>query len=350
MELSTNTLTEKQSQAWLGMAQTKNVVASTLAKEELAAQTILMVKVNADHQTIDAALAAYRKKVLDVIDYRKQFTNKITTGIIEPLMAFEKRLDPKINEQYKTLEIASLDLRKKEFEKVAAINLINQELADFKMHLQTEFWKYVNAYKTEARKQINSFYATALKAKTKVGVEQALVFLKDIKIDAIAKFTPKYLKKDEMMQVYNAFSKPNMEDVFADMCEEFTDLFENFDAAVLNADAALKAQEEKAMQLAQETNQKLKESIAINTLVGMAETAKIEGPKIKKTLVVEVSENEGWAKAVLGAYLMGFNDCAKYRRGSFSKMSIGQMADQLGKLATENGVCFANLNLVEIVK
>ena len=68
MELTTTQLTEKQSQAWLGMAQTKNVVASTLAKEELAAQTILMVKVNADHQTIDEALAAYRKKVLDIVD------------------------------------------------------------------------------------------------------------------------------------------------------------------------------------------------------------------------------------------------------------------------------------------
>ena len=350
MELTTTQLTEQQSKAWLGMAQTKNVVASTLAKEELAAQTILMLPNAPDHQTIDAALAAYRKKVLDVIDYRKQFTNKITTGIIEPLMAFEKRLDPKINEQYKTLEIASLDLRKKEFEKVAAINLINQELADFKMHLQTEFWKYVNAYKTEARKQINSFYAMALKAKTKVGVEQALVFLKDIQIAPIVKFRNLHLEKSEMLEIYNAFPKPNMEHAFTDMCDEFTELFEHFDAAVLNADAALKAQEEKAMQMANEENQKLKESIAINTLVGMAETATIAGPKIKKTLVVEVSENEGWAKAVLGAYLMGFNDCAKFRRGSFSKMSIGQMADQLGKLATENGVCFANLNLVEIVK
>ena len=79
-------------------------------------------------------------------------------------------------------------------------------------------------------------------------------------------------------------------------------------------------------------------------------TATIAGPKIKKTLVVEVSENEGWAKAVIASYLLYFIDCAKYRRGSFSKMSIGQMADQLGKLATENGVAYQNLNLVEIVK
>ena len=350
MELTTNTLTEQQSQAWLGMAQTKNVVASTLAKEELAAQTILMVKVNADHQTIDEALAAYRKKVLDVIDYRKQFTNKITTGIIEPLMAFEKRLDPKTNEEYKLLEIASLDLRTKAAAAVKTVNQKNQEIADFKIHLHNEFSKYVTAYKTEARKQINSFYATSLKAKTKVGVEQALVFLKDIKVEPIAKFKNTTLEKSEMLEIYNAFPKPNMEDSFIDMCDEFTELFEHFDAAVLNADAALKAQEDKALQMANEENQKLKESIAINTLVGMAETATIAGPKIKKTLVVEVSENEGWAKAVIAAYLMGFNDCAKYRRGSFSKMNLGQMADHLGKLATENGVAYQNLNLVEIIK
>lgn len=305
---------------------------------------------NATHQTIDEALAAYRKKVLDIVDYRKQFTNKITTGIIEPLMAFEKRMDPKTNEEYKLLEIASLDLRKHAAEQVKLANAKNQEISDFKIHLHNEFSKYVDAYRTEARKQINSFYATALKAKTKVGVEDALKFLKDIQIEPIAKFRNSILEKSEMLEIYNAFSKPNMEDAFTDMCDEFTELFEHFDAALLNADAALKAQEAKAMQMANEENQKLKESIAINTLVKMAETATIAGPKIKKTLVVEVSENEGWAKAVLGAYLMNFYDCAKYRRGSFAKMSIGQMADQLGKLATENGVCFANLNLVEIVK
>lgn len=102
--------------------------------------------------------------------------------------------------------------------------------------------------------------------------------------------------------------------------------------------------------MAKETNDRLKESIAINTLVGMAETATIAGPKIKKTLVVEVSENEGWAKTVMMAYLKNFNDCKKYRRGSFSKMSLGQMADQLGKLATETGIIYSALNFVEIVK
>lgn len=350
MELTTTKVSEKQSQAWLAMAETKNLVAATLAKEELAAQQILMAPLGSNHATIDDALAAYRKKVLDVVDYRKQFTNRVTTGIIEPLMAFEKRMDVKSNEQYKALDGISLKLRLKAAAMVAVTNHRNAEIADFKNHLNNEFHRYIAAYRTEARKQINSFYATCLKAKTKVGVEQALQFLKDIKIEPIAKFKSTLLQPTELKEIYESFPKPNMEDYFTEMCDEFTALFENFDQAVLNADAALKAQQASAAQQELFEAAKVQETIAINTLISKAEVATVEGPKIKRTFVVEVSENEHWAKAVLAAYLLNFNDCGKYRRGSFSKMNLGQMADQLGKLATETGNTFTNLNLVEIVK
>ena len=65
MEITTTQLTEQQSKAWLGMAETKNMVASTLAKEELAAQTILMLPNAPDHQTIDDG----KKKIWFNISY-----------------------------------------------------------------------------------------------------------------------------------------------------------------------------------------------------------------------------------------------------------------------------------------
>lgn len=346
-------VTQEQANAWVGLAQQKNQLVFDLSKKELAAQSILLpLAQDATYETIDAALAAYRKAHTDMVEYRKPFTNAVSTGIIEPLMAFEKRVDPKNNQAYLTLVQRSLALRKVEADKAALVNAKNQEIASFKSHVFNEFSRVVTEWRATIRRGFSHQYQIMLKEGTpNPPVKEIKDMMSQIAPPAINRFEAKYLTREEMFEIYEGAQKPDYTQYLKDLYKEVDDLFANYSSDLANAEAAIKHQEDAAKLKELEEASKAKEEQAMSTLITTAETVVIDEPKIKKTVQVTVIESEQWAKAVMAAFIVNLPKLGKYIRvKSWSKLSIGQMATYLGQYATESGVTFTGLELKEVEK
>ena len=348
------TVTQQQAEAWVSLAKAKNEVAFSLQNKELAAQKILLsVEAYGEgYEEIDNALAAYRKAHTEMVIERKQFTGIIDNKIVQPLMEFERRVDPKNNEQYNTLANVSLRLRKAEKEKVDKQNAINQERAQFKIHVENEFLRVASIYESTLRKLISQAYEVWMKAGfEKPDYEGLEKVLRSVKVLPVNKFTPQYLTVEQMTAIYSECEKPNYENRLDGALFIMKKTFENWDNDRANAEAAIAHAREQAALKEMEEKRKAEEEAAFNTLITTAETVKMEEPRIKRNVVVEVVESEQWAKAVMAAFITNLPHLAKYLKvKSWANLKVGQMADYLGKYATESGETFNGLILNEVEK
>ena len=202
-QVTPKSITPAQQSAWLGMAQAKNDLTAQLTNLELQAQTILLkVKESEDYTAIDTALADYRKQHASIVDLRKAFTNKIDAGIIQPLMAIEKRVDSKTNTEYLTQAAKSLQLRKIEAEKVVSANQKNNEKAQFIAHLQNEYMRIAIEYRQDLWREFSDYYKTCLNEKVATPDLTSLKeALKELPFHPIKKFESKYHSKDELLDI-----------------------------------------------------------------------------------------------------------------------------------------------------
>ena len=347
-------VTQAQADAWVGLATEKNRLMFELGRMELAAQNILLrvQRDDAAYEAIDVALAEYRKSYTAISDLRKTFTNQIDAGIIQPLMAFEKRIDPKNNGQYNALASRSLQLRKAEADKATLANAKNQEVASFKAHVVNEFSRVVTEYRAIIRREAAGHYEKCLKDKIPdPGVEKVKEMLRQIAPPNVAKFNARYLSGEELLQIYNDSPKPDYASYYEELMSEVDNLFANYSSDLANAEAAIKHQQEQARLQELEEANKAKEEQALNTLIATSETVVIEEPKIKRTVQVTVVESEAWAKSVMASFITNLPKLTKYIRvKSWSKLNIGQMATYLGQYATDEGVSFPGLSLKEVEK
>lgn len=348
-------VTQQQAQAWYGLAERKNQLAYALQKRELAAQQILLRVEGADvsYEAIDVALAEYRKAFSEMTIERKQFTGLIDDNIIQPLMAFEKRTDPKSNEKYFLLADKSLQLRKAEKEKADRLNAIHQEVAQFRIHVENEFLRVSSIYESNLRKLITQAYEEWMKAGfEKPDYEGLEKVLREVKVLPVNKFTPNYLTVEQMTEIFYECPKPNYDDKLDGALFIMRKTFENWDNDRANAQEAIKHQQEQEAIREMEEKRKADEEAALNTLIHTAEAVQVEEPKIKRNMQIVIVESEQWAKAVMAAFITNLPHLAKYIRvKSWSKLNIGQMATYLGQYATATGdVKFAGLNLEEIEK
>lgn len=355
-ELSTITtiqidIPEQQASAWISLAKQKNEVAAELTRRELACQQILIPE-PVTYQEIDTVLASYRKAVTELADYRKAFTNKITGALITPFMEPEKRLSEKTNERYIELSNRSSSLRKEEERKAAEINAKNQESASFKAFIQNEYTRIAAEYRAELRKSINVMYASWLNDNVQQPDTATLInLLSKIEIPKIGKFNPKYLSREEMIEIFNKEPKPDYARILADAQGSVQEVFANYQSDLQNREAAIAHQKQQEELRKKEEEERLAQQQAVNTLIATAEAVQIETPKIKRTVEIVVVESETWAKAVMAAFIVNLPNLHRYIRvKSWSKLSIGQMADALSKHATETGECFNGMELKEVEK
>jgi len=348
--IQTSEVTSAQATAWLGMAQQKNNITAALSGMELQAQSILLpVMDSGDYAAIDAALASYRKLNTDMKDKRIPFTNAVDTGIVQPLMAYEKRV--KDAPEYATLVTRSLTLRKAEADKAELANKKNQEVARFKAHVDNEFSRVASEYRNMLRREITQEYELELKAGGPANTGKLKEMLKTFSVPATNKFNTALLTGEEMMRVYETLPKPDYASMYIEACKDLDEMFANFESDLANAEAAIKHNQEQTKLAEIEESKKLAEETAMTTLIATAETVTVETPRIKKSLTVIIVESEQWAKAVMAAFIVNLPHLGKFIRvKSWSKLTIGQMAVALGQLATETGVTFSNLNVQEVEK
>lgn len=343
-------VTPTQEKAWIGLALQKNLLSASLKTMELQAQSILLgVMQSQDYKAIDTALIAYRNLNTGMIEHRKPFTNAIDTGIVQPLMAFEKRV--KDSPEYATLTARSLALRKAESDRANGANQKNQEIARFKAHVENEFFRVAAEYRGLLRKESVNQYEIALKEKLSGNTADIKRMMQTLAVPATNKFQTNLLTGEEMLSIFQGVTKPDYAGMYAEACKDLDKMFANFDSDMANAENALRhVQEQSKLTEIAETKQ-LQENVAINTLIANAETVIIEEPKIKRNLTVVVVESEVWAKSVMAAFIVNMPHLGKYIRvKSWSKLSIGQMAVALGQLSSETGITYTNIQLTEVEK
>lgn len=323
----------KQQIAWIGLANGKNKLMDQLTKDELNAQALLCGE---GHEQIDANLAAYRKAHTEMIERRKEYTNAIDAGIVQPLMAFEKRVDPKTNQAYADLAALSLSLRKQAEAKAATTNARNAETAAFKAHCQNEFFRVCAEYRTAIRAEIVKQYAYWLEIGTPCDIAGLKANLLLIQVPPVKKFIASYLTPEEMGGIYGGIPKPDYASVYVEMMSYADETFAHFNSDLANKTAAVAHVTQNAALESQAEARQVNEDIALNTLIATAETVVIDTPKIKRTLVITVVESEGWAKQIMTAFITNLPSLGKYIKvKSWAKLSIGQMAEYLSKYSTD---------------
>lgn len=351
-EIQTQGLTAQQSAAWLGLASAKNELCDRLARAELQAQAILTpLADSSDYKAIDEALATYKKMHASMVALRIGLTSKVEDGVIKPLMAYEKRVDPKNNEACKKMVEKSLSLRTADRLKCEMENSKAAEIASFKNHVTNQYLEAAQSYRQQLHKEITAHYAAALLANNAKCKDELMSVISNIRPQPLSKFVPKFLTREEMKDLFLLEKAPDYNSILLEMGEYIEAVFSNFESDVANAAAAISQREAADKLLAIKEDEKLKASQAINTLISKSSATFIVGPDIKKNLVVKVVDSEEWAKAVIAEFVTNMPYLGKYIRvKTWSSLSIGQMAEYLGKYATAEGVVLKNLEMVEVLK
>jgi hypothetical protein len=346
--------TQKQTAAWVNMAQEKNILVKKLTLMELEAQAALAhFLLSQSYAEIDAAVAKYRKHNIEMGLIRKEYTDKIDDGIVKPLMEFEKRV--KDAPAYASLIARSLTLRKDERDKAIKVTAKNQEIARFKAHIENEFHRVATDYRLILRKEIAGQYAIALREKLSGKTEDIKKMMATIAAPQVAKFQTTVLTEEDKKAVVTQHVKekglPDFHEMYKDGCKLLDETFANFDSDVANAEAAIQHNAEQEQLNAMQEQKAHDEATAINTLIATAETVIIAEPKIKKTVSVAVEESWAWMQSVMAAFLANRRHMEKYIRvKKVSNLTIGQMATALGQLATETTTTFTGLTLNEVEK
>lgn len=326
-------VSEKQQAAWIGLAGRKNELTNALTSDELQAQMLLTGET---YEVIDANLATYRKAHQEMVDKRKEYTNAIDAGIVQPLMAFEKRVDPKTNSAYVALSQKSLLLRKTAETAAASTNAKNLEASTFKAHCQNEFFRVCAEYRAILRAEVVKQYAYWLNEGTMCDLDQLKITLQSVPVPVVKKYIPTYLTQEDMAKIYGTITKPDYSHIHNEMMEYLDETFAHFSSDLANRSQAIAHVTQDAALQTQAEATKVTEDVAINTLIATAETVIIDTPKIKRTLVIIVVESEQWAKQIMTQFITNLPSLGKYIRvKSWAKLTIGQMAEYLSKFSTD---------------
>lgn len=333
-----NQLTVQQ-QGWIRLADMKATLFEELQKAELEIQGIL-AEINAE------TLKTAKNKMASAKEKRMSFTRLIDEKLLNPAMEYEKRMANVIN----AAAVIELDQRKKaEAEAFEAQAIINEE-AEFKAHLINEYHRIGAENRLNYEKAVNAWYRTGLE-KGDLDLSDIFRILEAIEEPQMNKFSRNYISDERAMEIFTTISKYDSDEDLEFAKGNAKLKYHNFSNDIANAEATIKALEQAAKQREAEITQEIAITTATNTLIVQAETVVIETPKIKRELKIVVVESETWAISVTNNFIRLLPHLAKYIRvKSWSKLTIGQMADALAKYMTETGTTIGNLKTEEVCK
>jgi hypothetical protein len=344
--------TPEQMNAWSVMVRKKNELTHVLTTSELELQQILLSVDVKDHKSIDEALANYRKKHGDLKENRLNFTRLIEEKLFAPLMAFEKRAEPKTNEQYLKLDITSLELRKGANEAAAKKQAYENEKARFLAHCANEFMRIEAQYINELNNQIDTAYSAFLTAAINPPpISNVEVNMGAVKVGQMNKFDPALLTKEDMQALYLTLTPTQYIQILADKIAMLPQVFANYEVDLANSSAAIERRELDAKIASQEAAAKLEAEASVNNLIATASGPQIETAKIKKELKIEPINTQAWAQLIMTQFIANLPTLVSYLRvKTWANLSIQQMADAIAKYATETGETFKGVVYTEILK
>lgn len=356
--LGTPGLTPVQ-QGWLQLADAKQQLFQQLQAGELKVQQLLNVLPNVTPDQPDALannlkvlqtrIADAKKIAAEYKEMRLAFTGMLTDRIFKPAMEFEQRSAKVID----TAAARELEMRK-------AAAAIAERDADIKreenalvVHISNEQYRVANDYRQALMLRIHQFYIACLNAKTQAPDFKDLAeALRAIQPGDMRKFERKLVSYDRAVELLNGMTPydPNT-DLQEALGKWIADKFAMYSEDLKNAEAAAKRAEQEVTQQVQEATEKTDLAMATNTLMGQAETARVDAPRVKRKLEAVEENSQAWAFAVLAAFIKNSAaSSAKLRTKTWAKVSIGQMAKALAEVAGETGEQFQGVPMKEVEK
>jgi len=345
-----NQLTTIQ-QGWLKLAEIRIDLFDRLRLDELACQAELNRIQELPLERMQANLRNAKFNLSEAKRKRLEFTRMIDDKLTGPSMEFEKRMAAMIDEASKYELAARLDMESKAIES----QLLQNEIAQFKAHVINEWTRIAHEYRSNLQKMIDSSYINCIKAKNPV--EQLPAMVADLKVilskfalGNFKKFDTRLISDQQALEIFHSIDKyePAMD------LEHYQYLigeqFQMYAHDLANEESLAKLEQEQQIRVAN-AEQELKADIATNTLIAQAETLIVETPKVKREIKIVVVESEAWAMSVMTNFIKNWQHVNKYVKvKSWTKLTIGQMADALAKHINETGETFVSLKTEEICK
>lgn len=328
---------------WLVLEFRKRETFTNLQNFELSVQTelngITKLEKLEDLPAVQEKLKVAKAKIAEMKDCRLQFTRVIDEKIVQPSMEFEKRAAALLPDA----EAHELQLRIKVNQKNDEIAAKEREKSGLRAHITNEYYRIATEYRLKLKNEIVQAKLSALEGGMPVdGVPELLEKLKEalgmVERPKFNVYQRKLVNDEEAKAIFREVPaydhKADLEKAYEEADAEFA-LYEN---DLANAKQAAEAIQQQHEQHQEELQEQLSTEIATNNLVAMAEPLEMTGgPKIKKTMVPVIVESEQFAVAVMAAAIKNWNHIKPHVRvKNWSKLTIQQMADALGKYVTEN--------------
>jgi hypothetical protein len=276
----------------------------------------------------------------------------IDEKLITPATAFEKRMSEQI-EQATAIE---LEMRKQAAENAEKQQAIANETAALKAHIVNEWFRIAAQYRHELERITLESYSNCLKEKHPPHSIPAMVqdmkrILNEWKLPEFQKFERKLVSDGLAKEIYDSIEKYNPADDLQTAIKNISVIWSTYSNDLANVDVAIESIEKHKQIAEMAFEMDLEFETATNALIAEAEMPIVETPKVKKEIKIKVDETEQWAKTIVSNFIRLWPYVNQYVRvKSWTKLTIGQMADALAKHINETGNVIPGIETIEVCK
>jgi hypothetical protein len=337
---------------WIKLADIKTSLFDELQRAELAVQDYMNGIEGNPLDVVQHNIKSAKQVMADAKSKRLEFTRMIDEKLITPVTAFEKRMAEQI-EQATAIE---LEMRKQAAENAEKQQAIANETAALKAHIVNEWFRIAAQYRHELERITLESYSNCLKEKHPPHSIPAMVqdmkrILNEWKLPEFQKFERKLISDGLAKEIYDSIEKYNPADDLQTAIKNISVIWSTYSNDLANADVAIESIEKHKQIAEMAFEMDLEFETATNALIAEAETLIVETPKVKKEIKIKVDETEQWAKTIVSNFIRLWPYVNQYVRvKSWTKLTIGQMADALAKHINETGNVIPGIETIEVCK
>ena len=337
---------------WLKLADIKTALFNDLQSAELVVQGYTKDLERMSLDEIQFNIKSAKQTFQDAKSRRLEFTRMIDEKLINPTMEFEKRMAANIE----AAAAIELDARKKAAEIAEREQQYMNEFSALKSHIINEYFRIAWQYRNDLHAITIETYQNCLKSKVSIDqIEHMKTDMINIldrwKLPEFQKFERRFIPDGHAKEIFDSIEKYDPRADLQRAKNKVDEIWSTYANDLANADAAIAHLENEKAEKESQMKSEIALEAATNTLIAEAETIIIDTPKVKKELKIVVVESEQWAKTIVANFVRLWPYCNKFVRvKSWSKLTIGQMADALAKHINETGNIIPGVETEEICK
>lgn len=337
---------------WLKLADIKTTLFNDLQSAELVVQGYLKDLDRMSLNEIQFNIKSAKQTFQDAKSRRLEFTRMIDEKLINPTMDFEKRMAANIE----AAAVIELDARKKAADDAEKQQQYANEAGALVAHIVNEWFRIAAQYRYELEQITIETYQNCLKSKVPVNKIQDMTddmirILDNWKLPEFQKFERRFISDGRAKEIFDSIDKYEPVADLARAKKNVSNVWSTYANDLANADAAIAHLENEKIEIESQMKSEIALEAATNTLIAEAETIVIDAPKVKKELKIVVVESEQWAKVIVANFVRLWPYVNKFVRvKSWTKLTIGQMADALAKHINETGNIIPGVETEEVCK